>query len=168
MNPAIAPIPIGPRLTRLFAWAGLWLVWAGAVLSGLSCGFRKSRRLHRPRRQIALMTQFVIATLLARATQHITHIQRRPRAYGPNAHRHIAWRRAMASSALRQKLRAPTLLGSIAKLSDALRHPERYTRAIAQRIERNLSKIVRVYAPTFVVDALCAQSACCELALDSS
>ena len=168
MNPAIAPIPIGPRLTRLFAWAGLWLVWAGAVLSGLSCGFRKSRKLVRPRRKIALMARFVISVLVLYATQHVTRVKRRPSAYGPNAFRPIRFGRAYAGAALRRKLRAPSLLARIAKLSDALKHPERYTHAIAARIERNLTKRVRVFAPLLVVDALCAQSALAEQTFDSS
>jgi len=168
MNPAIAPIPIGPRLTRLFAWAGLWLVWAGAVLAGVSCGFRKSRKLEAPRRKIALMARFVIAVLVLRATQHVTRVKRAPRAYGPNAYRRIRDGRAYAGATLRQKLRAPTLLGRIAKLSDALRNPEKYTRAIAARITCNLTKRVRVYAPLFVVGALSAPFALSAPGLDSS
>jgi len=168
MKRPIAPIVINHRLVRLFAWAGLWLVWAGAVLSGIQCGFRKSRKLDRPRRQIALMTRFVIATLLVRATHFVKHIDRRPRAYGPNAYRRLSTRRAHVGAALRQQFRAPTLLGRIAKLSDALRNPEHYARAIAKRITRNLTKLVRLYAPTFVVAELSAQFALSEPALDSS
>ena len=168
MNPAIAPIIINQRLARLFAWAGLWLVWAGAFLSGMSCGFRKSRKLQHPRRQIALMTQFVIATLFIRATHYVTHIKRRPRAYGPNAYRRISVRRADVSGAIRRRLRAPTLLARIAKLSDALRNPEKYARAIARRITRNLTRTVRIYASAFVIAPLCAPFALSKPALDSS
>ncbi len=168
MNPAIAPIVINHHLTRLFAWAGLWLVWAGAFLSGFSCGFRKGRKLDRPRRQIALMTRFVLATLFVHATHYVTHIKRAPRAYGPSAYRRIHSRRADIGAVLRRAFRAPTLLACIAKLSDALRNPEKYARAIAKRIMRNFTKRVRVYAPAFLVDDLAAQFAFGEAALDSS
>ena len=168
MNPAIAPIIISHSLVRLFAWAGLWLVWAGAVLSGLNCGFRKSRKLQQPRRKIALMTRFVVAVLMIHATHFVTHIKRRPRAYGPNAYRRINHHRADVGSAIRKQLRAPSLLGRIAKLSEALRNPETYARAIAQRIMRNNTKIVRIHAPAFVVAALSAPRAHSEPALDSS
>ena len=167
MNPAIAPIIISHSLVRLFAWAGLWLVWAGAVLSGLNCGFRKSRKLEAPRRKIALMTRFVVAVLTIHATHFVTHIKRRPRAYGSNAYRRINHRRA-DGSAIRKQLRAPSLLGRIAKLSEALRNPETYARAIAKRIMRNNTKIIRIYAPAFVVAALSAPRAHSEAALDSS
>jgi len=168
MKRPIAPIVINHRLVRLFAWAGLWLVWAGAVLSGVACGFRKSRKLERPRQKIALMTRFVIASLLVRATHFVKHINRRPRAYGPNAYRRLSTRRAHVGAAIRKHFRAPNLLGRIAKLSDALRHPENYARAIAKRITRNLTKIVRLYAPTFVVAPLSAAFALSEPTLDSS
>jgi hypothetical protein len=69
---------------------------------------------------------------------------------------------------LRRQLRAPTLLGRIAKLSDALRNPEKYARALAARITRNLTKRVRVYAPAFVVTPLSATFALSEPTLDSS
>jgi hypothetical protein len=168
MKPAIAPIIINQRLVRLFAWAGLWLVWAGAFLSGVRCGFRKSRKLDAPRRSIALMTRLVIAILLIRATHFVTHIQRRPRAYGPNAYRAGGRRRAEIGVAIRKALRAPTLLGRIAKLSDALRNPEKLARAIAARITRNLTKRARLYAPAFVVAPLSAPFALSEPTLDSS
>ncbi len=168
MNPAIAPIVINHRLTRLFAWAGLWLVWAGAALSGFSCGFRKSRKLDRPRRQIALMTRFVLATLFVHATHYVTHIKSAPRAYGPNAYRRIHSRRAHIGAVLRRAFRAPSLLARIAKLNDALRNPEKYARVIAKRIMRNFTKRVRVYASAFVVEALCAPRALSAAALDTS
>jgi hypothetical protein len=168
MKPAIAPIVINQRLVRLFAWAGLWFVWAGAFLSGVRCGFRKSRKLEAPRRSIALMTRLVIAILLIRATHFVTHIQRRQRAYGPNAYRGGGRRRADIGVAIRKALRAPTLLGRIAKLSDALRNPEKLARAIAARITRNLTKRVRLYAPAFIVAALSTPFALSEPTLDSS
>ena len=167
MNPAIAPIT-NQRLTRLFTWAGLWLVWAGAVLAGVSCGFRASRTLERPRRKIALMARFVIALLVLHAAHHVARVRRVAGAYGPNALRPLGIGRAYAGGALRRKLRAPSLLARIAKLSDALRNPERYIGSIAKRMARGLTKRVRVFAPVFVVASLCAPSALSEAALDSS
>jgi hypothetical protein len=168
MKRPIAPIIINQRLARLFAWAGLWLVWAGAFLSGVSCSFRKTRKLEAPRRSIASMTRLVIAILLVRATHFVTHIEHGPRAYGPNAYRRLHCRRAYVGAVFRQKFRAPTLLGRIAELSDALRNPEKYARALAARITRGLTKRVRVYAPVFIVAPLSALFALSEPALDSS
>ena len=114
------------------------------------------------------MTQFVVAVLMIHATHFVTHIKRRPRAYGPNAYRRISVRRADVGSAIRKQLRAPSLLGRIAKLSDALRNPEKFARAIARRIMRNNTKIVRIHAPAFVVAALSRSFALSEAAFDSS
>ncbi|GAM99954.1 hypothetical protein U91I_03612 [alpha proteobacterium U9-1i] len=168
MKRPIAPPITHHRLARLSVWAGLWLVWAGAFLAGLRCGFRKSRTLDAPRHHIAQMTRFVIVLLMMRATPLVKHIQRRPRAYGPNAYRTGGRWRADVGVALRKQFRAPTLLGRIAKLSDALRHPEKYLRAIAQRITRNLTKRTRLYALTFVVAAMSAQHTLTPLLLDST
>ncbi len=168
MNPAIATIIIDQSLTRLFTWAGLWLVWAGAVLAGVSCGLRTSRTLQRPRRKIALMARFVVSLLVLNAAHQLTHARRIAGAYGPNALRPLSVGRAYAGAALRRKLRAPSLLARIAKLSDALRNPARYLGAIVKRMERGLTKRLRVFAPLFVVDALCAPRALSEAALDSS
>ncbi|GAM97986.1 hypothetical protein U91I_01616 [alpha proteobacterium U9-1i] len=167
MKRPIAPPQINRRLVRFISWAGLWLVWAGAVLAGVSCGFRKSRKFEAPRHHLAQMTRFVLTVLMIRAASLVKHIQRGPFAFGPKAGRRMGWR-AQIGGALRKKLRAPTLLGRIAKLRDALNHPEKYLRAIAKRIARNFTKVLRLYAPAFLVAALSAPLAQSEPAFDSS
>ena len=167
MKRPIAPPLLDHRVVRIITWATLWLVWAGAVLAGVSCGFRKSRTFEAQRYRIKLVTRFVLGLLVFRAIPLVTHIKRAPRAYGPHAYRRVS-RRAHVSAALRNSFRRPTLLARIAKLSDALRHPEKYTRAIAARIMRNFTKIVRLYAPTLIVDQLRAPFALSTNTLDSS
>ncbi len=167
MKRPIAPPLLDHRVARIVTWATLWLLWAGAVLAGLSCGFRKSRTFEAQRYRMKLVTRFVLSLLVFRALPLVKTINRAPRAYGPNARRRVS-RRARIGAALRKQFRAPNLLARIAKLSDALHHPEKYTRAIAARVERNFTKVVRVYAPAFVVGALSAPLALCEVALDSS
>lgn len=167
MKRPIAPPLLDHRVARVVTWATLWLIWAGAVLAGLSCGFRKSRTFEAQHYRMKLVTRFVLGLLVFRALPLVRSINRAPRAYGPNARRRVS-RRAHVGAALRKQFRAPNLLARIAKLSDALRHPEKYTRAIATRIERNFTRIVRVYAPVFVALSLSAPLALCEPALDSS
>jgi hypothetical protein len=168
MKRPIAPPLLDHRVTRVISWATLWLVWAGALLAGLQCGFRKNRTLDGQHHRFALITRLVLNLLVVRAFHLPPRFRRAPRAYGPNAYRRMTAHRANIGSVLRKQFRAPTLLARIAKLSDALRNPENYTPAIAKRLARNLTKIVRLYAPTFIVAALSAPRAISEAALDSS
>lgn len=167
MKRPIAPPLLDHRVARVVTWATLWLLWAGAVLAGLSCCFRKSRTFEPERYRIKLVTRFVLSLLVFRALVTVPSIKRPPRAYGPNARRRVS-SRARIGATLRKQFRSPNLLARIAKLSDALHHPEKYTRAIAARLERNFTQVVRIFAPALVAAPLSAPFALSEAAIDTS
>jgi hypothetical protein len=167
MKRPIAPPLLDQRVVRIITWATLWLGWAGAVLAGISCGFRKSRTFQDQHYRINLVTRFVLNLLVFRALVSLPSIKRAPRAYGPNARRRVSTR-ARIGATLRKQFRSPNLLARIAKLSDALRNPEKYIRPIAARLERNFTQVVRIFAPTFIVAPSCAPFALSKAALDSS
>jgi hypothetical protein len=167
MKRPIAPPLLDHRVARVVTWATLWLLWAGAVLAGLSCCFRKSRTFQDQHYRIKLVTRFVLSLLVFRALVTVPSIKRAPRAYGPNARRRVS-SRARIGATLRKQFRNANLLARIAKLSDALHHPEKYTRAIAARLERNFMQVVRIFAPALVAAPLSAPFALSEAALDSS